>query len=169
MFTWGNEGVSAAERRKAPSALRRTVIVAAVAVGALAGCAPVRWEKPGADAATMQADTRECRAIARRQHRDLTRQPLLVPYFVTTGDNKGRVRPVVPWTQFGPPVWMPYAPSLAIDQRTLRHKLYEDCMEAKGYQLVPDEDQPTPSDEDPPASLGDCRLPGCGALAQNRP
>ena len=46
---------------------------------------------------------------------------------------------MVPWQQFGPPVWYPYAPWLANDQITLKHDLFERCMEAKGYALVPDE------------------------------
>jgi hypothetical protein len=108
----------------------------------LAGCGPpLRWERPGTDPATAEADATECRAIARAQHRRLTEQPFLVPYFVRVRNNNGRVReiPVVPWRQVGPPVWAPYAPALAIDQVTLKHELYERCLEAKGYQLVPDE------------------------------
>jgi hypothetical protein len=106
----------------------------------LAGCTPMRWERPDTDPATAEADSVECRSIARAQHRRLTEQPFLVPYFVHARDNKGRPRsiPVVPWQQFGPPVWYPYAPWLANDQVMLKHELYERCLEGKGYQLVPD-------------------------------
>jgi hypothetical protein len=109
-------------------------------VVALAGCGTsMRWERPGTDQATSEADIRECRAIARAQHRHLTERPFLVPYFVQVRDKKGRRRtvPVVPWQQFGPPVWYPYAPWLATDRLTLKHELYERCLEAKGYRLVP--------------------------------
>ena len=85
------------------------------------------------------ADRSECNAIARRQAVRLNDQPLFIPYFVTVRDNKGRVRnlPVIPFQQFGPPVWMSYAPHLAIDQQTLQNDLFRGCMEEKGYQLVP--------------------------------
>jgi hypothetical protein len=130
--------------------------IAAAVVALLAGCAPMRWERPDTDAATAEADSVECRAIARAQHQRLTERPFLVPYFVQVRDNKGRRRsiPVVPWQQFGPPVWYPNAPWLANDQVMLRHKLYGRCLEGKGYRLVPDESPkdepaaPTPSGDD---------------------
>jgi hypothetical protein len=121
--------------------LYRKPLIFVVVLALLAGCgAPMRWERPDTDASTTEADSVECRAIARAQHRRLTEQPFLVPYFVHVRDNKGRPRsiPVVPWQQFGPPVWYPYAPWLANDQVTLKHELYERCLEGKGYQLVPD-------------------------------
>src|SRR5512147_1997730 len=85
--------------------------------GLLGACGPpLHWERPGADSAAAEADTTECHAIARAQHRRLTEQPFFVPYFVRVRD-RGRVRdiPVVPWRQIGPPVWAPYAPGLATD------------------------------------------------------
>jgi hypothetical protein len=133
---------------------RKSIIAVAVAA-LLAGCAPMRWERPDTDSATAEADSVECRSIARAQHRRLTEQPFLVPYFVQVRDNKGRRRsiPVVPWQQFGPPVWYPNAPWLANDQVMLKHELYERCLEGKGYKLVPDEG----ADDDPggPAPSGD--------------
>ena len=116
-------------------------IFSAVAV-TLAGCGtPMRWERPDTDEATLDADTVECMAIARAQHRRITERPFLVPYYVNVRDKKGRRRsiPVVPWRQSGPPVWYPYAPWLANDQIVLKYELYDRCLEAKGYQLVPDE------------------------------
>jgi hypothetical protein len=116
------------------------VLIAAAAI--LAGCGtPLRWERPATDEATTDTDRIECRAIARAQHRRLTERPFFVPYFVGVRGKKGKRRsiPVVPWQQFGPPVWYPYAPWLANDQITLKHDLFERCMEAKGYALVPDE------------------------------
>jgi hypothetical protein len=117
------------------------VLFAAVAA-TLAGCGtPMRWERGGTDEATTDTDIIECRAIARAQHRRLTERPFFVPYFVDVRGRKGKRRsiPVVPWQQFGPPVWYPYAPWLANDQIMLKHDLFERCLESKGYRLVPDE------------------------------
>jgi hypothetical protein len=138
------------------SLYRKSLSVFALAL--LAGCTPMRWERPDTDPATAEADSVECRSIARVQHRRLTEQPFLIPYFVHVRDNKGRPRsiPVVPWQQFGPPVWYPYAPWLANDQIMLKHELYERCLEGKGYRLVPDERADTapadtaPADTAPP-------------------
>ena len=115
-----------------------------IAGAALAGCAPVRWERPDTDAATQEADTRACRGYAHRAYRTLTEQPLFLPYFVTVRDDKGRARsiPVVPSQQVGPPVWLPYAPHLALDRLSLRQDLYEQCLRGKGYSLVSDESPP---------------------------
>jgi hypothetical protein len=132
---------------------RSLIFVAVLAL--LAGCGtPMRWERPDTDAATAEADSVECRAIARAQHRRLTERPFLVPYFVQVRDNKGRRRsiPVVPWQQFGPPVWYPNAPWLANDEIILKHELYERCLQGKGYQLVPDESADEPAE---PAQSGD--------------
>jgi hypothetical protein len=136
--------------------LHSKCFIAAAVVALLAGCAPMRWERPDTNPATAEADSVECRAIARAQHQRLTERPFLVPYFVQVRDNKGRRRsiPVVPWQQFGPPVWYPNAPWLANDQVMLKHDLYERCLEGKGYRLVPDESPkdepaaPAPSDDD---------------------
>jgi hypothetical protein len=119
-------------------------VIASLALlsSALSACTAMRWDRPDTDAATYEADRRECRASSRAQYRRLTERPFLVPYFVTARDNKGRIRniPVVPWQQVGPPIWMPYAPGLAIDQTTLKYELFDDCLKAKGYQLVPEEE-----------------------------
>ena len=138
--------------------LHRKSIIFVTVLALLAGCTPMRWERPDTDAATAEADSVECRAIARAQHRRLTEQPFLVPYFIHVRDNKGRPRsiPVVPWQQFGPPVWYPYAPWLANDQIMLKHELYERCLEGKGYQLVPDESvADTPAGPAPSGDDGD--------------
>lgn len=123
---------------RASSAL---TIFSAVVVTLAACGTPMRWERPDTDEATLDADTVECMAIARAQHRRITERPFLVPYYVNVRDNKGRRRsiPVVPFQQSGPPVWYPYAPWLANDQVVLKYELYDRCLEAKGYQLVPDE------------------------------
>lgn len=113
------------------------VLLAAVVTLAACGT-PMRWERPDTDEATLDADTVECMAIARAQHRRITERPFLVPYYVNVRDKKGSI-PVVPFQQSGPPVWYPYAPWLANDQIVLKHELNQRCLEAKGYQLVPDE------------------------------
>lgn len=117
------------------------VVLLAAAVTLAACDTPMRWERADTDEATLDADTVECMAIARAQHRRITERPFLVPYYIEARDKKGRRRsiPVVPFQQSGPPVWYPYAPWLANDQVVLKHELYERCLEAKGYQLVPDE------------------------------
>lgn len=108
-----------------------------------AGCAPLSWQRADTDGATAEADRTECRTLAHHQARRLNETPLMLPYFIGARDNCGRERaiPVVPWQQVGPPVWWPYAPSLAIDQVTLKHELFEACMQAKGYRLLPVEEQ----------------------------
>ncbi|MGZ9073972.1 MAG: hypothetical protein ACXW3G_13925 [Rhodoplanes sp.] len=117
------------------------IVFSAVAITLAACGTPMRWERADTDEATLDADTVECMAIARAQHRRITERPFLVPYYVNVRDKKGRRRsiPVVPFQQSGPPVWYPYAPWLANDQIVLKHELYQRCLEAKGYQLVPDE------------------------------
>ena len=117
-------------------------VVLLAATLTLAACGtPMRWERADTDEATLDADTVECMAIARAQHRRITERPFLVPYYAEARDKKGRRRsiPVVPFKQSGPPVWYPYAPWLANDQIVLKHDLHQRCLEDKGYQLVPDE------------------------------
>lgn len=128
-------------RRTSQPRLRAWIILIGAAAAATACGPPMRWDRPGTDQATLDADSVECMSIARAQHRRLTEPPFLVPYFVHTHDRKGRLRsiPVVPWQQFGPPIWSPYAPWLANDQVVLRHELFERCLEGKGYTRVPDE------------------------------
>lgn len=118
-----------------------TLTVAVVMAMAAAGCEQVSWQRPATDASTADADRTECQRIARNQAARLNEIPFLVPYFVTARDDHGRVRsiPVVPFQQFGPPVWWPNAPSLAMDQQMLKYDLFRDCMEAKGYALLPEE------------------------------
>jgi hypothetical protein len=113
----------------------------AAAAAALGACQPVRWERPDTDAATQEADTRLCRGYAHRAYRTITEQPLFIPYYVTVRDDKGRRRsiPVVPGRQVGPPPWLPYAPSLAGDRLSLRQDLFEQCLQEKGYRLIPDD------------------------------
>ena len=131
--------------RPSPHLLFVAALTAALA-GALssAGCAQLSWQRADTDGATADADRTECRTLAHHQARRLTETPLMLPYFIGARDNRGRERaiPVVPWQQVGPPVWWPYAPSLAIDQITLNHELFEACMQAKGYRRLPVEEQP---------------------------
>ncbi len=119
-------------------------ILAALVLAAAAGCTEMSWQRPDTDASTAEADRAECQRIALRQAKRLNETPFLVPYFVTARDNRGRLRsiPVVPFQQFGPPVWWPNAPSLAMDQQTLKYDLFRDCLEAKGYELLPVENAP---------------------------
>lgn len=127
---------------------RPYALIVLVAAATLAGCGtPMRWERPGTDEATTSADRIECRAIARAQHRRLTERPFFIPYFVGVRGKRGKRRsiPVVPWQQVGPPVWYPYAPWLANDQIMLKYDLFDRCMEAKGYGLIPDQSEETPS------------------------
>lgn len=123
----------------------RPAAIVALLLGVVlaSACTPLHWDRPNTDAATVEADRRECIGISRRQAVRINDQPLFVPYFVTVRDTKGRVRsiPVFPYQQVGPPVWMPYAPHLAIDRNTLQNDLFRDCMEEKSYELVPAEKQ----------------------------
>ncbi|MBK8176380.1 MAG: hypothetical protein IPK66_14270 [Rhodospirillales bacterium] len=123
--------------------LLRGVLVVLIVV---AGCTPLRWERDDTDAPTAEADRKDCRAAARSRAQALNEQPFLVPYFVGVQSPNGRSHaiPVVPWQQFGPPVWMPYAPSLAFDQVTLKYDLFDRCMRAKGYRRVPDDTEDAP-------------------------
>lgn len=152
-------------------ASNRLIVLLAAAVTLAACGTPMRWERPDTDEATLDADTVECMAIARAQHRRITERPFLVPYYVNVRDKKGRRRsiPVVPFQQSGPPVWYPYAPWLANDQIVLKHELYQRCLEAKGYQLVPDE-----SGDGKDADKGSVEAPGVssdpeGASSSNQP
>lgn len=108
----------------------------------LAGCEPVRWERPDTDAATLDDDVRACHGAAQRGYRTLTEQPLFLPYTTVVRDDSGKLRevPVVPWRQIGPPPWLPYAPGIAADRSLLRRDLFEHCMQQNGYRLVPDVD-----------------------------
>jgi hypothetical protein len=147
-------GITGGERRlrfRRPLDTPMPVLALAVLVGVLAGCASLHWARPGTDEETTQNDAQECRAIARQQALNMTRRPLFVPYFTEVRDRNGRIRsiPVVPFQQFGPPVWMADAPGLAIDQMTLKSDLYDSCLQAKGYRLVEDE---TPAASPPAAS-----------------
>jgi hypothetical protein len=121
---------------------REQILCLLLLTGSLIACTPVRWERPDTDAATQEADTQECRGFAHRAYRTLTEEPLFLPYFMTIRDNKGRTRevPVVPSRHVGPPVWLPYAPGLALEPLSLRRDIFERCLQRKGYNLVPDED-----------------------------
>jgi hypothetical protein len=146
------------------------IVFSAVAITLAACGTPMRWERPDTDEATLDADTVECMAIARAQHRRITERPFLVPYYVNVRDKKGRRRsiPVVPFQQSGPPVWYPYAPWLANDYVVLKHELNQRCLEAKGYQLVPDEsDTAKDADHGSVEALGVSSDPE-GATASNQ-
>lgn len=132
----------------------------------VSGCAETRWERPGTDRKTTEDETFECRAIAHQQYWSLTSVPLLTPYFVTVRRNGStRTIPVFPATQFGPPIWAPYAPSLALDPLTMRERLFEDCLMAKGYrQVSTDADKEKSGEPSPPETSAGDTPAGNGAV-----
>lgn len=95
----------------------------AVVLGLVAGCADLHWHKPGADAATLDADLQECtqraRLDARRQELPGLDSPLAI-----RADPQGR--PVV-------------VPNTTRDaERFLRERDFTAaCMRGRGYALVP--------------------------------
>ena len=100
--------------------------LSAVAVIALfaAGCAEMRWSKPGADSAKLEEDLAQCRGEARLQaaRESLPRMPGSSPALRT--DSTGR--PVV--AQPG---------SRGTDTLVLEQELTSSCMRGKGYALAP--------------------------------
>jgi len=89
----------------------------------LAGCAQLRWDKPGMDAASLERDDAECRQIARAQAAreawpfGLTGTRVIV-------DPRGRVLLVEPYPR-------------ETDRFLREHELARGCMHGKGYALVP--------------------------------
>jgi len=126
------------------------LVAVSIAAAVVAGCEPVRWERPDTDAATLNEDTRACHGAAQRGYQTLTQQPQFLPYSTIVRDDNGKRRevPVVPFRQIGPPPWTPYAPWTATDRVQLRRELFENCMQQNGYRLVPDTGPDTAVDTD---------------------
>lgn len=96
----------------------RTLIPVLLAL-ALAGCAELRWAKPGADALAIQEDLDGCRAQARvtaARTADLGMRPALDPRF---GPETGATR--------------------RAEQPIQQEDQIQRCMRDKGYHLVPAE------------------------------
>jgi hypothetical protein len=104
--------------------------LSAIAVGVLlaAGCADLRWHKPGADAAALEEDFAQCRAEAR------LRTPRFSSPYATDWPR------VVGADALGRPVVSPFS-RLDSDAFLVEHDLTRQCMNAKGYELVPDKDR----------------------------
>jgi hypothetical protein len=99
-------------------------LAALTALVVSAGCAEMRWSKPGADAGKLEADLAQCRGEARLQvaRESLPRIPGSSP--VLRADATGR--PVV--AQPG---------SRGTDSLVLEQDLTGSCMRGKGYALGP--------------------------------
>ena len=106
-----------------PGLIRVHLCLSAVALALLAGCADLRWSKPGVDAARMEEDMAQCRSEARLQVDRVAapRAPLLPP---TVGvDSLGRPVPVP-------------ARARTEDPLLMEQDLTGACMRRKGYELV---------------------------------
>jgi len=100
--------------------------LSAVAVIALvaAGCADLRWHKPGTDPATLEEDLGQCRMDARMQAgRETLPRPLTSPPMIGA-DAKGN--PVVVQSS-----------SRDTDRLLREQDLTRICMRGKGYALAP--------------------------------
>ncbi len=98
---------------------RRAALLGLALAAALAGCADLRWSKPGADDAAMAGDLAACDRLA--QERAARAGNLGLP---PLGDPR-----------FGGPG----GPS-QVEQRMLERQALEACMRAKGYRLAPPAD-----------------------------
>ena len=83
----------------------------------VAGCAELRWAKPGADSSVLARDQTSGRALAREQIALRYGPPVPGP---------GDVR-------FGPETSLP-GPA---DRQMLEQQAFDRCMREKGYSLVP--------------------------------
>jgi hypothetical protein len=97
--------------------------VALAAVVLSAGCAEMRWSRPGTDAARLEQDLAQCRGEARLQaSRASLPRTSGIPTLLT--DPGGRPVP-------GP------TRSRTEDPALLEQDLASSCMRGKGYELVP--------------------------------
>jgi hypothetical protein len=103
--------------------LRLSAVIAALTC-LLAACAPLRWEKTGLDAASLEADLEACRTdawlTAGRYH-------WFPPWPTYIGRDRAG-RPI-----FAQPFWN------QSDRFFLEQDLFHSCMRHRGYELVPDE------------------------------
>lgn len=98
-----------------------------IAVLALAGCAELRWDKPGADEAAVLKDLETCRGEARLR---MARSTVLAPPVTVTVPVPG---PDGRTVQHATVVSQPSSASLAIEEQEIADR----CMRDKGYHLVP--------------------------------
>jgi hypothetical protein len=102
--------------------------LAAMTAAALlaAGCADLRWDKPGASASMLEQDLAECQAEARLRSTHFAR-PFAPDWPRVIGmDARGR------------PVTAPYD-RLDTDRFLYEHDFTRSCMNRRGYDLVPGE------------------------------
>jgi hypothetical protein len=105
---------------------RMRLLALALAVLAAAGCGDLRWHKPGASASMLEQDLGECQAQARLRSSHFAR-PFAPDWPRVIGmDARGR------------PVTAPYD-RLDTDRFLYEHDLTRNCMNEKGYGLVPAE------------------------------
>lgn len=109
----------------------RNAVAAALLGVALCGCANLRWQKDGVDAATFERDSGECRARARLEAGRLVPAYSLARPYVPGNDVRGR-----------PGVAFPYLPET--DYFLMQRSFMQSCMQGKGYTLVPVE-RPRPA------------------------
>ncbi|HKA39878.1 MAG TPA: hypothetical protein VKD25_08915 [Burkholderiales bacterium] len=104
-------------------ALCRWLAVVIVALST-AGCAEMRWSKPGADSAGVEEDLAQCRGEARLQAQriSLPRTAAVPPGLGT--DSLGRAVPAPPRSRTEDPM-------------LLEQDLTSSCMRGKGYELAP--------------------------------
>jgi hypothetical protein len=107
-----------------PGGMRFAIL--AVAILITAGCADLRWHKPGASASMLEQDLGECQGQARVRSSHFARP--FAPDWPRVIGMDARGRPVV----------APYD-RLDTDRFLYEHDLTRNCMNAKGYDLVPSE------------------------------
>jgi hypothetical protein len=103
--------------------------LAATLLVAAGGCAPLRWDKPGADAAALERDLEQCRQIARAEAARRAWPFKLTAARVIGFDRGGRPIVVQPF---------PHETERFLEE----HDLARACMRGKGYALVPAQPEP---------------------------
>ncbi len=98
--------------------------VVALSGSLVAGCAEMRWSKPGADPAKLEEDLAQCRGEARLQaaRESAPRMPGAPPLLVTDAQGRAVVAP---------------ARTRGTDSMVLEQDLTGSCMRGKGYALAP--------------------------------
>jgi hypothetical protein len=99
-----------------------------------AGCADLRWQRRGTDAATREVDLEECRQQARAQSARLAWPFPGDPTRVVAYDRAGRAV----LTPYPYPTW------LDTDRAVRESELVGECMRRKGYALTPAEQTERP-------------------------
>jgi hypothetical protein len=106
------------------SAIGANLSAVAVVVLMAAGCADLRWQKPGGSDAALEEDLAECRSQARLRTSRFSNP------FATDWPR------VVGADALGRPVVSPFS-RLDSDSFLVEHDLTRQCMNGKGYDLVP--------------------------------